>query len=57
MTINFKDKTTDTTVKTLSGSYIDGPIDPGQTVPFNIDTGYTAGQGNQLQFMKVGITY
>jgi len=57
MTISFKDKATDTTVKTLSGSYIDGPIDPGKTAPFDIDTGYTAKQGNQLQFMKVGITY
>jgi hypothetical protein len=55
LTIDLKDKSTDTTVKTLSGN-INEPIDPGQTAPFDIDTGYTARQGNQLQFMKVMIT-
>lgn len=56
MTIDFKDKSTDTTVKTLSHN-IDGPIDPGKTTPFDVDTGYTAEQGNQFEFMKVEITY
>lgn len=57
MTIDFKDKSTDTTVKSLSGTYISEPIDPGQAAPFDIDTGYTATQGNQFHFMKPNITY
>jgi hypothetical protein len=56
MTINFEDKATETTVKTISGN-INGPIDPGKTAPFDIDTGYTAAQGNQSGFMKLSITY
>jgi len=56
LSIDFQDKSTGTTVKSLSGN-LNGPIDPGQTAPFDIDTGYTAAQGNQLHFIKVMITY
>src|SRR5205807_2039420 len=47
MTINIQDKSTGTTVKTLNGN-INAPIDLGQVVPFDVDTGFTAAQGNQL---------
>lgn len=56
MTIDFQDKSTGTSVKSITGN-INGPLDPGQTVPFDIDRGYTAARGNQLQFMKAQITY
>jgi hypothetical protein len=56
LTIDFQDKSTGTTIKSLSGN-INAPIDPGQTAPFDVDTGYTSAQGNQLQFVKVEITY
>lgn len=57
MSIDLRDRATDTTVKSLSGTYINEPIDPGQSAPFDIDTGYTAAQGNQFHFMKLVITY
>jgi hypothetical protein len=56
MTIDIQDKSTGTTVKTLNGN-LNAPIDPGQVVPFDVDIGYTAAQGNQLPFVKVYITY
>jgi hypothetical protein len=56
LSIDFQDKSTGTTVKSVSGN-LNGPIEPGQTVPFDVDTYYTIAQGNQLQFVKVMITY
>jgi hypothetical protein len=56
MTINFGDKATEMTVKTIWGN-INWPIDPSKTAPHrpNIDTGYTAAQGNQFGFMKYNL--
>lgn len=34
---------------------IDKPIDPGMTVSFDFDTGYTAAQANQVQYMRLDI--
>ena len=52
MTKDFQDRSTGTTVKSFY-STIDRTIDPGQTIAFDVDSGYTSLQRNQLQFMKV----
>lgn len=56
MTIDFKDKSTGATIKSFYTT-IDRTIDPGQAIPFDVDSGYTSAQSNQLQFMEVYITY
>lgn len=42
--------------KTIN-AYIDGPIDPRKSIPFEIDSGYIAAQADQMQHLIVHITY
>ncbi len=53
--ISFKDKATNSTVDTESGS-INTTLDPGASVPFDIGTMYTLKQANQFKFMAASIT-
>lgn len=50
----FFDKTTNTMLKS-GNDLIYTPIDPGMTVGFDFDTGYTAAQANQFQYMRLDI--
>lgn len=54
--VTFEDRATGTTINSVSGT-INGPINPGAAVPFDIDTGYNTTQAHQFQYMKALLTY
>jgi len=56
ITISFEDRGTGTTLNSVSGT-INGPINPGAVVPFDVDTGYNRTQAHQFQNMKVQLTH
>jgi hypothetical protein len=56
ITISFEDRGTGTTLNSVSGT-INGPINSGALVPFDVDTGYNTTQAHQFQNMKVQLTY
>jgi hypothetical protein len=57
ITLTFRDRSTDTVLKADINTFIHKEIGPGATIPFNIDTGYSAKQANEFQFIKALLTY
>ena len=56
LNIYFQEKSTETDVKNVSTT-IDGPIQAGKSVPFDVDTGYLPSEGSQFGHLQVQITY
>jgi putative transposon-encoded protein len=54
VTVYFSDKDTGAQLRTVS-HYYSGPLDPGQSGRFNVDTNYTVNQVGQFKFMSMRV--